>query len=130
MTNNNNKGIECKCEEDHNGNCYFCGRNMLSSPLTMEDWEKEFRDYFDKTLKPKKPTIGNLDREILVDFIRKQISSAVSQALEEQREKIKSLRKTPLATDNNGAELYISGSGELKYNQVIDDVLGLLSNNK
>ena len=22
----------CKCKEDLNGNCYFCGRNMLDTP--------------------------------------------------------------------------------------------------
>lgn len=35
-----------------------------------QDWKEEFRGYFDKMLKPKKPTIKNLDREILVDFIK------------------------------------------------------------
>jgi hypothetical protein len=37
----------------------------------LNDWEVEFRDYFDKTLKPKKPTIGDLDRELCINFIRK-----------------------------------------------------------
>lgn len=36
-----------------------------------EDWKIEFREYFDKTLKPKKPTIENLDRELIIDFINK-----------------------------------------------------------
>jgi len=41
------------------------------------EWEKEFREYFDKTLKPKKPTIKNLDRELLVDFISKVEKRAI-----------------------------------------------------
>jgi hypothetical protein len=41
-----------------------------------EEWKDEFREYFDKTLKPKKPTIKNLDRELCVDFISKQIEQA------------------------------------------------------
>lgn len=31
----------------------------------------EFREYFDKNLKPKKPSMKNLDREVLVEFLRK-----------------------------------------------------------
>ena len=37
--------------------------------MTTNDWREEFREYFDKTLKPKKPTIGGLDREICINFI-------------------------------------------------------------
>ena len=48
------------------------------------NWKEEFREYFDKCLKPKKPGIKNLYREILVDFIEK----VRNQALEEIREKI------------------------------------------
>ena len=40
-----------------------------------EDWENEFREYFDKTLKPKKPTMKNLDRELCVNFIKNTIRS-------------------------------------------------------
>ncbi len=41
-------------------------------------WREEFREYFDKTLKPKKPTIKNLDRELLVDFISKIEATAIA----------------------------------------------------
>lgn len=75
MNTNNNKGIECKCEEDHNGNCYFCGRNMLSSPLTMEERFDEQCD-----------AVCSVCKSGIKVFIRQEISSAVSQALEEQRE--------------------------------------------
>lgn len=37
--------------------------------MTNNNWEEEFREYFDKTLKPKKPTIKNLDRELCINFI-------------------------------------------------------------
>lgn len=46
-------------------------KEKVSDTTPTEWWKKEFREYFDKILKPKKPTIKNLDREILVDFIRK-----------------------------------------------------------
>lgn len=47
----------------------------------MANWRKsakakEFRDYFDKFLKPKKQGMKNLDREILVDFIAKEVDAA------------------------------------------------------
>jgi len=41
------------------------------------EWEKEFREYFDKCLKPKKPTIKNLDRELIIDFISKVEKRAI-----------------------------------------------------
>lgn len=56
----------CTCRDyEFNGTCEHL------TPVPVENWEMEFREYFDKTLKPKKPTIKNLDRELLVDFIRK-----------------------------------------------------------
>jgi len=36
----------------------------------IREWEKEFREYFDKTLKPKNRTIEGLDRELIVNFIK------------------------------------------------------------
>lgn len=75
MDTNNNKEIECKCEEDHNGNCYFCGRNMLSSPLTMEERFDEQCD-----------AVCSVCKSGIKVFIRQEISSAVSQALEEERQ--------------------------------------------
>ena len=48
-----------------------------------ESWEEEFREYFDKTLKPKKPTMGGLDREMCIDFISKIINSKLLQIKEE-----------------------------------------------
>lgn len=58
-----------------------------------EDWREsakadEFREYFDKTLKPKKPTMGNLDREIIIDFIAKEIEQAKQKTIENSLQKI------------------------------------------
>jgi len=39
-----------------------------------QNWSEEFREYFDKHLKPKKPSMKNLDREILVDFINRTLN--------------------------------------------------------
>jgi hypothetical protein len=44
----------------------YCDENPIAE---NKDWEEELREYFDKTLKAKKPTIKNLDRELLVDFV-------------------------------------------------------------
>lgn len=55
---------------------------------TKEWWRdsakaNEFREYFDKTLKSKKPTMGGLDREIIVDFIAKEIKEAEQRVAKE-----------------------------------------------
>ncbi len=47
------------------------------------DWKEEFREYFDKTLKPKKPTIGGLDRELCIDFINRVLASREREIVEE-----------------------------------------------
>lgn len=77
-------GRHCKCM-NIGGQCpnrHFadCKTHNPSLPTiqTPDSWEKQFREYFDKMLKPKKPSMGNLDREILVDFIKKQCALAHS----------------------------------------------------
>ena len=45
---------------------------------------EELREYFDQTLKPKKPTMKNLDRELLVNFL----SESIQQAEQEMKEQI------------------------------------------
>ena len=54
------------------------------------DWEVEFREYFDKALNPKKPTMKNLDREVCVHFITRLLAAkdrereeAVTETLQE-----------------------------------------------
>lgn len=86
-----------ECKIDHCHECAKCGYERAMTEGEAEiaaeldkmfdeldrvegggwDWPTEFREYFDKTLKPKKPTMGNLDRELLVDFIRKVEAVAV-----------------------------------------------------
>jgi len=51
----------------------------------MENWEEQFREYFDKALKPKKATMKNLDRELCIDFIKK----VVKYELERQNSMVK-----------------------------------------
>lgn len=48
-----------------------------------EEWEKEFVEYFDKTLNPKKPGIKNLDRELILNFLRIQIKLTYEKGLEQ-----------------------------------------------
>jgi len=43
--------------------------------MENKDWKEEFREYFDKVLKAKKPTIENLDREILVNAVSRILKS-------------------------------------------------------
>ena len=58
------------------------------------NWEENFREYFDRTLKPKKPTMGGLDRELCVDFISKVLNSQLIELKEEvEKEKMDDPRK-------------------------------------
>jgi len=86
MNSNSNKE-ECKHEFKEYRNpdidsywmCIHCKLVQRTPDLDVsKGWEEDFREYFDKTLKPKKPTMGNLDRELCIDFIGKQISKAVN----------------------------------------------------
>lgn len=63
----------------------FCleGQRLRGHKVTERDWRDEFREYFDKTLKPKKPTMGGLDRELCINFIE----NLLSHHLEAEREK-------------------------------------------
>lgn len=45
----------------------------------MKDWRKsdrakELRDYIDRVYKPRKAGMENLDREIIIDFVAKEIA--------------------------------------------------------
>jgi hypothetical protein len=91
----------CKWHEENNKHLCHCPKDTTEEPnwttgstefflkpkdsIAQDwDWRKEFREFFDKHLKPKKPTMKNLDRELLVNFIEK----VRTQALEEQKEKV------------------------------------------
>lgn len=46
----------------------------------MKDWRKskkadELRDFIDKSFKVRKPTLGNLEREMIIDFVAKELMS-------------------------------------------------------
>ncbi len=51
--------------------------------MNHKDWEKELSEYIDKTLKPKKPGIKNLDREIVIDFVRKLLDQRTKEVIDE-----------------------------------------------
>jgi hypothetical protein len=49
----------------------------------MKDWRKskkagELRDFIDKVFKPRKAGPKNLDRELIIDFVAKEIKAANS----------------------------------------------------
>ena len=61
----------------HKTNCEFEERDAAVCNCTPEptaDWEEELRDYIDKTLKPKKPGMKNLDREIIIHRVRQLLA--------------------------------------------------------
>ena len=74
-----------------------------------KEWREEFREYFDKTLKPKKPTMANLDRELMVDFISKLLAK-------QQEEFVKKV-KGMLMDDSNHDDYYYG------YNDALNDLL-------
>lgn len=52
----------------------------------MKDWRKskkadELREFIDKVYKPRKAGIKNLERELIVDFIAKEIEAAPTKSL-------------------------------------------------
>ena len=54
---------------------------MKTTPLpSVEERKEELRTYFDKLLKPKKPTMKNLDREILADWLDNVLTQDRDQA--------------------------------------------------
>lgn len=61
-----------------------------------ESWEEDFRSYFDKCLKPKKPSMGNLDREICVDFIKNLLLSDEAKVRKECGEEIRGMKITTM----------------------------------
>lgn len=56
----------------------------LTHESVVEGWEAAFREYFDKCLKPKKPSMKNLDRELCVNFI----STLLTQERQKERANI------------------------------------------
>ncbi len=93
-----------------------------------KEWEKEFREYFDKTLKPKKPTMGNLDREILVDFIRNLLSQSLTAERQRVKEAVEKMRgaiiSSPMRVDMRVIEEKV-----LEFtNEILDTFLQIINN--
>lgn len=49
----------------------------------MKDWRKskkadELRNYINTSLKPRKPTLGGLERELIIDFVAKEVEKAAN----------------------------------------------------
>lgn len=89
------------------------------------NWEGEFREYFDKTLKPKKPTMANLDRELCIDFIRKLLAEREAESREKMIKEIErkktNLNNVNLKT-NEGELVRIVG------NTIFNEVLEIIKN--
>jgi len=52
--------------------------------MSKVDWRKsekadELRFFIDEVFKPKKPSIKNLDREVIIDFVAKEVEKARKQ---------------------------------------------------
>lgn len=84
-------------------------------------WEEEFRGYFDKCLKPKKTTIKNLDREIIVDFIKKEITKSHNSAIKSCMEESEKNCDSFLLKDWSG-ESEVYGEIERLKKQVLDSL--------
>lgn len=71
----------------HSFSCSVRNEKVVVSVTPKEDWKEEFREYFDKTLKPKKPTMKNLDRELCINFIESLLSSYKQELAEKIKER-------------------------------------------
>lgn len=97
------------------------------------DWRKsakadELRDFMKKVFKPRKQGIANLDDEIIIDFIAKELLQDRKDTLESvrgwvEKEKKPSLKKCLMGI-NKSVENNTFMSG---YNQAFDDLLTYLA---
>lgn len=99
---NNPKCVGChslpqkdkRCGTDGKTMWCYCGNCKqedypLPKDLPSHDtqgWENEFREYFDKTLKSKEPTMKNLDRELCINFIKNLLSQEITKAREDEHQ--------------------------------------------
>lgn len=87
---------------------------------TTDEWKEEIREYFDITLKAKKPTMKNLERELLVNYFGNLLTSQRTKDRAELREKIQTFKLLEVGVNTEG---YLS---KVRYNQALDRVLELL----
>lgn len=92
----------------------------MTSKTIREGWEKDIRDFIDQTLKPKKPTMKNLERELIVDKIHNILASQVAE-IRGKGEKLKYLEAA-----FNSHTLCLKQA----HNRGIDKVLNLLDSYK
>ena len=102
------------CEEDIYGNCYHCGRYMLSVENDLVDWEKELTEQIDKN-----PDFvfydfdGGLGKD-LISFISNLLSSNTERVKKDLFRKIKdyNFKENHLCRFNDGecdCECFIQG---------------------
>lgn len=53
----------------------------MKEEVTCEDWREsakadELREFIDKSFRVKKPTMGGLERELIIDFVAKEVEKA------------------------------------------------------
>lgn len=65
----------------------------------MEKWEKELGEYIDKVFKPKSPTMGGLDRESILNFVRNLLA----------KERKKAFDQGGQTVGGTGREMYLRG---------------------
>jgi len=99
---------------------------------SVEERKEELRTYFDKLLKPKKPTMKNLDREILADWLDNVLTQDRNQAYTRLVEGIEGMRRDQEAKKENDphftgcggcGEQYPAICGCRYYNQCLIDIL-------
>ena len=100
------------CEEDIYGNCYHCGRYMLSVENDLVDWEKELTEQIDK----------NPDF-VFYDFdggLGKDLISFISNLLSSNTERVKKI------IESEKWELYTNAHDVKRHNEALDRIINKL----
>lgn len=67
--------------------------SQTRAQLFKEEWKDELREFFDKNLKAKKPTMMNLERELLVNFMIIKCAETARLVKEEALKIVKEVKK-------------------------------------
>ena len=95
---------------------------MKTTPLpSVGERKEELRIYFDKLLKPKKPTMKNLDREILADWLDNVLTQDRDQAYTSLVEGIKGMKFSHTIKMSRGREM--RDSFAVLRNNLLADIL-------
>lgn len=114
-------------------NCQTHKQEMTTQPTP--DWEKEFReilvsnDDWVNRYDISRPIKGDIyfDGIEVEKFIENLLSRREQEVVRECVETVQGMRKPVWATDQHGTELYKAYSGDLEYNQTLDEILTALS---